>query len=141
MSPLELKSLMTADPATLIRGANGKMITVGDAIYAALKGEGQGVEIQPAQPASVQPGHAASPGIKISQAAVDQLSEAQYRELSETGHLAGVTNSLAGRAMIHVTTGGSYSTSFSLDETGTVGPARPMDLRDFQNPDAPASTK
>jgi hypothetical protein len=141
MNRTELQALMTADPNTLIRSVNGKLITVGDAIHAALRGEGQGVEITPAQPASTQPGQAASPGIRISQAAVNALSEAQYQELQTTGHLQGVTNSGNGRAIVHVTQGGSHSVSFALDDTGQVGPGRPIDLRDFHNPDAPASSK
>jgi hypothetical protein len=141
MTELELRALMTADPKTLIRGANGKMITVGDAIYAALKGEGQGVEISPAAPAPAQPSQVASPGIRISQKAVDALSPAQYEELKTTGHLQGVSNSENGRATVHVTQGGSHSVSFTLNDTGEVGPARPIDLRDFHDPNAPASSK
>jgi hypothetical protein len=136
MTALELKALLTADPSTLVRGANGRMIPVGDAIYAALKGEGRGVEITPAQPAPAQPGQVAGPGIRISQKAVDALTPAQYAELQSTGHLQGVTNSENGRAIVHVTQGGSHSVSLSFDpETGKVGPGRSLDLRDF---DAPA---
>ena len=111
------------------------MITVGDAIYSVLKGEGQGVDVMPAAPAPGEPGHqAGGPNLRISQRAVDALSEAQYQELKDTGHLAGLTNSLNGRAQVHVRQGGSYSTSFTLDEEGKVGPGRGLDLRDFQDP-------
>jgi hypothetical protein len=143
MTRVELQALMQTPADTMVPwGPGGKLIPVGDAIHAALRGDGQGVEITPAQPALGQPGNQAGPGgIRISQAAVNNLTQAQYDELSRTGHLQGVTNSENGRALVHVTQGGSYSTGFSLDETGQVGPARPIDLRDFHNPDAPASSK
>jgi hypothetical protein len=137
MNRIELEALMKTPSDTLVPwGPNGQVITVGEAIKHVLKGDG--MEVSPAAPAPGQPGHQAGPNIRISQAAVDQLSEAQYQELKATGHLSGVTNSLNGRAVVRVTQGGSHSVSLSFDpETGKVGPGRGLDLRDF---DAPAGS-
>jgi hypothetical protein len=132
MNKIELQTLMTTPPDTLVPwGPGGKLITVGEALHRVLKGEG--VEITPAQPAPAQPG--LSGGIRISQEAVNALSEAQYQELKETGHLQGLTNSDNGRGTVHVSQGGSHTVSFSFDpDTGKVGPGRGLDLRDFDDP-------
>jgi hypothetical protein len=135
MTELEMRVLMTTDPNTLFPWSpGGQIITVGEALRHVLRGDG--MEITPAQPAPAQPGQSAGPNIRISQAAVDQLSQAQYRELEQTGHLQGLTNSLNGRAVLRTRQGGSHSTSFTLDETGKVGPGRGLDLRDFDDPNA-----
>jgi hypothetical protein len=131
MNALEMNVLMSTDPNTLVPwGPGGQIITVGEALRHVLRGDG--MEVSPAAPpAPGQPGHQAGPNIRISQAAVNALSEGQYQELKATGHLQGLTNSDNGRAVVHVTRGGSHSTNFTLDEMGEVGPGRPMDLRDF----------
>jgi len=132
LNRIELEAMMKANPNDLMRW-DGRVMTVAEALGRVLKGDG--MEVSPAQPAPGQLGHQAGPNIRISQAAVDQLSQAQYDELKATGHLQGVTNSDNGRAVVRVSQGGSYSTGFTLDETGKVGPGRGLDLRDF---DAPA---
>jgi hypothetical protein len=136
LNRIELEAMMKADGNDLMVW-EGRVMTVADALGRIMKGEG--MEVAPAQPAPGQPGHQAGPNIRISQAAVDQLSQSQYDELAATGHLQGVTNSENGRAIVRVTQGGSYSTGFTLDETGKVGPGRGLDLRSFHDPDAPAS--
>jgi hypothetical protein len=133
---IELQALMQTPPDTLVPwGPNGQVITVGEALHRVLQGEGMEVSLAPPS-APAQPGQSAGPNIKISQAAVNALSEEQYQELQQTGHLRGVTNSDNGRAYVHVTRGGSHSTNFTLDETGKVGPGRGLDLRDFKDPAA-----
>jgi hypothetical protein len=89
---------------------------------------------QPGQPGQGQPG---APGLTISQRAADALSQKQYDELKQTGHIQGLTNSDNGRAMISMrNSSGTVQSRFSFDpETGKVEPGRPIDLRDF---DAPA---
>jgi hypothetical protein len=128
LNRIELEAMMKADGNDLMVW-EGRVMTVADALGRIMKGEG--MEVAPAQPAPGQPGHPAGPNIRISQEAVNALSEAQYQELKATGHLQGVTNSENGRAVVRVTQGGSYSTGFTLDETGKVGPGRGLDLRDF----------
>jgi hypothetical protein len=128
LNRIELEAMMKADGNALMLW-EGRVMTVAEALGRVLKGDD--MEVSPAAPAPGQPGHQAGPNIRISQAAVDQLSEAQYQELKATGHLQGVTNSENGRAVVRVSQGGSYSTGFTLDELGKVGPGRPMDLRDF----------
>jgi hypothetical protein len=130
---IALEAMMKADGNDLMVW-DGRVMTVADALGRIMKGDG--MEIAPAQPAPGQPGHQAGPNIRISQEAVNALSEQQYQELKSTGHLQGVTNSDNGRAVVHVSRGGSHSTSFTLDEAGKVGPGRPMDLRSFQDPAA-----
>jgi len=133
MNRIELQALMQTPPDTLVPwGPNGQVITVGEALHRLMKGDG--VDITPAQPAPGQPGQPAGPNIRISQEAVNALSEAQYQELKATGHLQGLTNSDNGRAYVDVSRGGSHSASFTLDETGAVGPGRGLDLRDFDPP-------
>jgi hypothetical protein len=105
------------------------VITIGEALRHAMRGDG--VEISPAQPVQAQPGLPAGPNIRISQEAANKLGDAQYKELEQTGHIQGLTNSDNGRAYVHVRQGGVHSVNLSLDETGKVGPGRPMDLRDF----------
>jgi hypothetical protein len=135
LNPIELEAMMKANPNDLMIW-DDRVMTVAEALGRVLKG-GDGVEVTPVAPAPGQPGHqAGGPNIRISQAAVDQLSQAQYDELKATGHLAGVTNSENGRAVVRVSQGSSYSTGFTLDETGKVGPGRPMDLRSFHDPAA-----
>jgi hypothetical protein len=136
LNRIELEAMMKANPNDLMLW-EGRTMTVAEALGRVLKGEG--MEVAPAVPAPGQPGHQAGPNIRISQAAVNALSEAQYQELKATGHLQGVTNSDNGRAVVRVTRGGSYSANFSFDpETGALGPGRGIDLRDF---DDPAATK
>jgi hypothetical protein len=131
LDAMQLRALMQTDGSTPVI-YNGRSMLLQDALAARMRGDGQGVDIQPAQPAPVQPGQAAGPGIRISQAAVEALSPAQYEELKTTGHLQGVTNSENGRAIVHVTTGGSYTSQHSFNqETGVVEPGRGVDLRDF----------
>jgi hypothetical protein len=133
MNRIELEALMKTPSDTLVPwGPGGQVITVGEALRHVLRGDG--MEVSPAAPAPGQPGHQAGPNIRISQEAVNALSEAQYQELKATGHLAGVTNSLNGRAVVRVTQGGSHSVSFTLDETGKVGPGRDLDMRDAFDP-------
>jgi hypothetical protein len=134
MNRIELEALMRTPSDTLVPwGPGGKIVTVGEAIKHVLRGDG--MEVSPAAPAPGQPGHQAGPNIRISQEAVNALSEAQYQELQATGHLQGVTNSDNGRAVVRVTRGGSHSVSLSFDpETGKVGPGRGLDLRDFSDP-------
>jgi hypothetical protein len=136
MNRIELEALMKAPADTLVPwGPNGQVITVGEALKHVLRGDG--MEVTPAAPAPGQPGHQAGPNIRISQEAVNALSEAQYQELKATGHLQGVTNSDNGRAVVHVSRGGSHSVNLSFDpETGKVGPGRGLDLRDFSDPTA-----
>jgi hypothetical protein len=134
MTELEMRVLMTTDPNTLVPwGPGGQVITVGEALRHVLRGDG--VEITPAQPAPAQPGQAVGPNVRISQAAVDNLSQAQYDELSRTGHLQGVTNSETGRAIVHVSRGGTVTIQRSFNpETGAVEAGRGLDLRDFDDP-------
>jgi hypothetical protein len=135
MNRMEMQALMTADPNTIMQHPfTGKPATIGEVLKAILRGEG--AEIAPVQPAPGQPGHQAGPNIRISQEAANKLSDANYQELERTGYIQGLTNSDAGRAYVHVSRGGSHSVSFTLDETGEVGPGRPMDLRDFSDPGA-----
>jgi hypothetical protein len=131
LNRIELEAMMKANPNDLMLW-DRRVMTVAEALGRVLKGDG--MEVSPAQPAPGQPGHQAGPDIRISQAAVDQLSQAQYDELQSTGHLQGVTNSENGRAVVRVSQGGSHSVSFTLDETGKVGEGRGLDLRDFQDP-------
>jgi hypothetical protein len=133
LNRIELEAMMKANPNDLMLW-DGRVMTVAEALGRVLKGDG--VEVAPAAPAPGQPGYQAGPNIRISQEPVNNLTQAQYDELSRTGHLQGVTNSENGRAIVRVSQGGSYSTGFTLDETGKVGPGRPMDLRDFQDPAA-----
>jgi hypothetical protein len=137
MNELELRTLMTTPPDTLVPwGPNGKVITVGEALKHVLHGEG--AEIAPVQPPQAQPGQPAGPNIRISQEAANRLGDAQYKELEQTGHIQGLTNSDNGRAIVHVRQGGSVQISRSFNpETGAVEAGRPMDLRDF---DPPAGT-
>jgi hypothetical protein len=129
---IALEAMMKADGNQLMVW-EGRVMTVADALGRIMKGEG--MEVSPAAPAPGQPGHQAGPNIRISQAAVDQLSQAQYDELKATGHVQGVTNSENGRAVVRVTRGGSHSVNLSFDpETGKVGPGRGLDLRDFDKP-------
>jgi hypothetical protein len=135
MNALEMKTLMTMPEHTLVPwGPGGQVITVGEALRHLLRGEG--VEIAPAQPVPGQPGQPhAGPNITISQVAVDSLSQAQYDELQQTGHLQGLTNSDNGRANVHVRQGGSISIQRSFNpETGAVEAGRGLDLRDFDPP-------
>jgi hypothetical protein len=133
MNLLEMRALMTANPNDIMAHPfTGKPATVAEVIKAVLKGEGAAV--LPVSPQPGQPGYKIGPNLTISQEAVNALPEAQYQELKNTGHIQGFTNSDAGHAYVHVRQGGSYSTSFTLDETGKVGEGRPMDLRDFQDP-------
>jgi hypothetical protein len=135
LNRIELEAVMKANPNDLMLW-DGRTMTVAEALGRVLKGDG--MEVSPAAPAPGQPGHPASgPNIQISQAAVNALTEAQYQELKATGHLQGVTNSENGRAIVRVSQGAFYSTSFTLDETGKVGEGRGLDLRDF---DAPAGS-
>ena len=115
MNRIELEALMRTPSDTLVPwGPNGQVITVGEALRHVLRGDG--MEVAPAAPAPGQPGHqAGSPNIRISQEAVNALSEAQYQELKATGHLQGVTNSDNGRAVVHVSRGGSHSVNLSFD--------------------------
>ena len=134
MSRIELEAMMKANPNDLMLW-DGRTMTVAEALGRVLKGGG--VEVMPVAPAPGQPGY--QTGVKISQEAVNNLTQAQYDELSRTGHLEGLTNSLTGKAIVRVSQGGSYSTGFTLDETGKVGAGRGLDLRDFLDPNAPAT--
>jgi hypothetical protein len=134
MNKIEMQTLMTTDPNTLVPwGPGGQVITVGEALRHVLRGDG--VEIAPAQPAPAQPGQPAGPNIRISQQAVDSLSQAQYDELQQTGHLQGVTNSNNGRAIVHVSRGGTIQVQRTFNpDTGAVEAGRGLDLRDFDPP-------
>jgi hypothetical protein len=139
MNYLELQTLMTMPQDTLVPwGPNGKVITISDALTRLFNGEGADV-MPAAQPAAqpAQPGQPGAPGLTISQRAADSISQAQYDELKQTGHIQGLTNSDNGRALVHVrNSSGTVRTDFSFDpETGKIGPGRGIDLRDF---DAPA---
>jgi hypothetical protein len=138
MNRMEMQALMTANPNEIMAHPfTGKPATVAEVLRAILRGEGAAVH-PTSPPAQAQPGQLGAPqGLTISQEAVNALSEAQYQELKATGHIQGLTNSDAGRAYVHISQGGSHSVSFSLDETGKVGPGRGLDLRDF---DAPAGS-
>jgi hypothetical protein len=134
MNRIELEALMKANPDDRML-YDGKMMPISEILGRLFRGDS--VEVIPAAPAPGQPGHQAGPNLRISQAAVDALSEAQYNELKETGHLRGLTNSDRDRAMVHVSQGGSYTSRLSFDpETGKVGPGRPMDLSLFDDPAA-----
>jgi hypothetical protein len=130
MNRVEMPALMTTDPNTIIAHPfTGKPATVGEVLKSILRGEGAAVAPVERQPG--QPGYSPGPNITISQEAVNALSEQQYQELKNTGQLQGLTTTVAGRAYVHVSRGGSHSVSFTLDETGEVGPGRGLDLRDF----------
>jgi hypothetical protein len=134
MTKLEMQALMTADPNEIMAHPfTGKPATVAEVLGAIIRGEG--AEIAPVQPQAGQPGHQAGPNIRISQESANQLSEANYQELERTGHILGLTKR-DDRTFVHVSRGGSYSTSFTLDERGEVGPGRPMDLSQFDDPNA-----
>jgi hypothetical protein len=136
MNRMEMQALMTADPNEIMTHPfTGKPATVAEVLKSILRGEGAAVV--PVQHQPGQPGYSPGPNLTISQEAVNALPEAQYQELKSTGQLQGLTTTDAGRAYVHVRQGGSYSTSFTLDETGAVGPGRGLDLRDF---DAVAGT-
>lgn len=140
MNLLEMRALMTADPNEIMAHPfTGEPATVAEVLRAVLRGEG--AEVVPVQPAPGQPGRQAGPNIRISQEAANKLSDGNYQELERTGFIQGLTNSDAGRAYVHVSRGGSHSTSFTLDETGKVGPGRGLDMRDFHDPNASASSK
>jgi hypothetical protein len=129
MNRIELETLMKTPSDTLVPwGDGGKVITVAEALKRVFQGEG--AEIAPVPPQPAQPSHQGGPNIRISQQSADQLSEANYRELERTGHIAGLTKR-DDRTFVHVSRGGSHSVSLTLDEKGAVGPGRPMDLRDF----------
>jgi hypothetical protein len=133
MTKLEMQALMTADPNEIMAHPfTGRPATVAEVLRAILRGEGAAV--LPVSPQPGQPGYSPGPNITISQEAVNALSQSQYDELKATGQLQGLTTTDAGRAFVHVSQGGSHSTSFTLDETGTVGPGRGLDLRDFEDP-------
>jgi ABC-type transport system substrate-binding protein len=133
MNRLELQALMQAPSDTVMTHPfTGKPATVAEVLKAIMRGEGAAVH--PIAPQPGQPGYSPGPNITISQEAVNALPEEQYQELKQTGYIQGLTSSDNGRAFVHVSKGGSHSTSFTLDETGKVGPGRPMDLRDFQDP-------
>jgi hypothetical protein len=133
MNRMELQALMTAPPDTIMAHPfTGKPATVGEVLKSILRGEGAAV--LPTSPQPGQPGYSPGPNITISQEAINALSQTQYDELKATGQLQGLTTTNAGRAYVHVTRGGSHSVNFTLDETGEVGPGRPMDLRDFDHP-------
>jgi hypothetical protein len=134
MNALEIKTLMTMPSDTLVPwGPNGKVITVGEVLKHVLRGEG--VEIAPGALPGATAQQPAGPNIRISQEAANRLSDAQYKELEQTGHIQGLTNSDNGRAIVHVRQGGSVQISRSFNpETGAVEEGRPMDLRDFDPP-------
>lgn len=133
MTRMEMQALMQADSNDImIHPFTGKPATIAEVLKAILRGEGAAV--LPVSPQPGQPGYSPGPNLTISQEAVNALSQSQYDELKQTGRLQGLTTSDAGRAFVHVSQGGSHSTSFTLDETGAVGPGRPMDLRDFDPP-------
>jgi hypothetical protein len=138
MNKLELQALMTADPNTIMTHPfTGKPAAIGEVLKAILNGEGMTLQVAPTHLAPAQPGQHAGPNLRISQAAINALTEAQYQELKETGHLQGLTNSDNGRAYVHVRQGGSHTVRLSFDpETGAVGPERPLDMRDFTDPAA-----
>jgi hypothetical protein len=133
MNLLEMRALMTADPNEIMAHPfTGKPATVAEVLRAIMRGEGAAVA--PVQHQPGQPGYSPGPNLTISQDAVNALSEQQYHELKSTGQLQGLTTTDAGRAYVHVSRGGSHSVSFTLDETGEVGPGRGLDLRDFDPP-------
>jgi len=99
MNRIEIEAMMKANPNDLMLW-DGRVMTVAEALGRVLKGDG--VEVTPAAPAPGQPGHQAGPNIRISQEAVNNLTQAQYDELSRTGYLQGVTNSDNGRAVVRV---------------------------------------
>jgi hypothetical protein len=134
LNRLEMQALMQSPPDTIVT-YNGRLITAGEALGRILRGDG--VEITPAQPAPAQPGQPAGPNIRISQEAVNALSEQQYQELKETGHLQGLTNTDNGRCTVRVSRGGSIEVHRAFNpETGTIEPGRPLDLRHFYDPAA-----
>jgi hypothetical protein len=135
MTLLEMRALMTAPPETIMaHPVTGRPATVAEVLKSIMRGEGAAVVPVPPQPG--QPGYRAGPNLTISQEAINALSEQQYQELKSTGQLAGLTTTDAGKASVHVSKGGSHSVSLTLDETGKVGPARPIDLRLFHDPNA-----
>jgi hypothetical protein len=135
MNRIELETLMKTPSDTLVPwGDHGKVITVAEALKRVFQGEG--MDVIPVPPAAAKPGQAVGPNLRISQEAVNALTEQQYKELSETGHLQGLTNSDKGRAVVRVTQGGSYTANLSFDPEGgkAIGPGRPLDTRDFHDP-------
>jgi hypothetical protein len=131
MTLLELKSLMTTPSDTIMaHPVTGKPATVAEVLKSIMRGEGAAVVPVPPQPG--QPGYRAGPNLTISQAAINALSEQQFQELKSTGQLAGLTTTDAGKATIHVTTGGSYTSQHSFNpETGAVEQGRGVNLRQF----------
>ena len=136
MTRIEIEAMMKANPNDLMLW-DGRVMTVAEALGRVLKGDG--VEVTPVAPAPGQPGHQAGPNIRISQEAVNNLTQAQYDELQQTGHLQGVTNSDNGKAIVRVSRGGSLSIQRSFNpETGAVEAGRGLDMRDFFDPAAGA---
>lgn len=136
MNRIEIEAMMKANPNDLMLW-DGRVMTVAEALGRVLKGDG--VEVTPAAPAPGQPGHQAGPNIRISQEAVNNLTQAQYDELSRTGYLQGVTNSDNGRAVVRFSQGGSIQVQRSFNpETGAVEAGRGLDMRDFHDPAAGA---
>ena len=138
LNRIELEAMMKAKPDDLML-YDGRVITVAEALGHIMRGEG--AEVAP--PAiTAQPGQHTSPNVRISQEAANKLSDALYQELEQTGHIQGLTRTDAGRAYVHVRQGGSLSIQRSFDpETGEVGLGRGLDMRDFFDPNAPASSK
>jgi adenylate cyclase len=112
-------------------------INLGDVIVEEHDIFGDGVNVAARLEALAEPG-----GICVSRVVRDQvrdkldfpfedLGEQQVKNIAQPGELSGLTTTDAGKAYVHVSQGGSHSVSFTLDETGKVGPGRGLDLRDF----------
>jgi len=127
---LILQTLMQSDTNQFLT-LNGKRQTVGEHLKEMIKGA-ESAPISPSQPAP-QPGQMGAPSIMPSQAAVDGLSAENYRQLTETGGIDGVTR--PAKPTVSIREGGAVEIRRSFDpETGKVKEGRPLDMSHAERP-------
>jgi len=126
---LILQTLMQSDTNQFLT-LNGKRQTVGEHLKEILKGT-ESAPISATQPAQ-QPGLTVA-SIMPSQAAIDGLSEENYRQLTETGGIDGVTRPV--KPTVSIRQGGVVEVRRSFDpDTGKVEEGRPIDMSRAERP-------